>query len=865
MSKISYANGNLETTGELNTNLEFELIQSISQTTISSTALSSCGLWLCMGDTLNVVAHIYKRKNVYSEFVYVQTLTENSPGHEYGASCVFSDFGIYLVVSEARPTNFPQTHVYKRNENSLLYEKKQSIPTALSSSFRPLVNDISSDGTYMIVTYTDAGTVSQNRKQIIRRTPGTETWVNLGNQFSTEKRTARLSRNGNYITFDTTTNIILYKKTSETTWSIEQALPNGQITNLNFGSINDNGTIIAIFNQNINSNIGGVKIYEQDGLGSWLNTHDINPQETGLSTVVNEYFGRSGKLTADGSRLFVYSQASIAPIPGRIWVYDNTQNGWIFRGRLNDVNIVNNLNHCIDATGSHLIVQLSSGILNVYKLNNSIKLANIANVNSLVLSKNDREVKLYAKHNTSKHNIIFPPFNKKGKLINNKIGELQWNNTNQSLSKYSSPQFTQLNLSPSTNISKTNSSLILSLRHINVDYTNNCIEIRRSSDDQTQNIGFDNGVVDIGSILNFSGNSNIYIRTWYDQSENGNDFIQTTDSNQPQLILHGPNNLPTILFDGVDDFFDGGDILDIETNVGWFANVIGQANTNNGSFIAKELNTVSSNRWSLRYGSTTFNSVFHDSAETSTSTSKTANSSQEIISLNIDRNDAIKSLGVFINNGLLTSTTITENNTYLHNSVTRCLIGTRSDATDVGEIDYLDGTISEIIIYNNVITNIQRQGIEQNQSNYYNITLNSEIPKISIKVDNTISADYTINIPNSQSIANQTLLNDGSGNLSWQTKDQDNILNETTTSITLNNTHDSILCSNSSGCTVTLPDANTFIGKEYKIINFNATGSIIINRSGSDTIDNALTTTSLATEHERISIVSVGNAQWYTF
>ena len=63
----------------------------------------------------------------------------------------------------------------------------------------------------------------------------------------------------------------------------------------------------------------------------------------------------------------------------------------------------------------------------------------------------------------------------------------------------------------------------------------------------------------LGDLLS-SGASNYdgFVTTWYDQSGNGNDAVQATASNQPQIVSGGAliteNGKPSIDFDGVDDF-----------------------------------------------------------------------------------------------------------------------------------------------------------------------------------------------------------------------------------------------------------------------------------------------------------------------
>jgi len=98
-----------------------------------------------------------------------------------------------------------------------------------------------------------------------------------------------------------------------------------------------------------------------------------------------------------------------------------------------------------------------------------------------------------------------------------------------------------------------------SLRKLNSDYSGNAIIIRRSSDNNTKNIGFDSdGTLNESAITNFIGSSeDAFVTTWYDQSGNENNATQTTDSNQPKIALNGAvttaSGRPSLDFDGAGD------------------------------------------------------------------------------------------------------------------------------------------------------------------------------------------------------------------------------------------------------------------------------------------------------------------------
>jgi hypothetical protein len=98
-----------------------------------------------------------------------------------------------------------------------------------------------------------------------------------------------------------------------------------------------------------------------------------------------------------------------------------------------------------------------------------------------------------------------------------------------------------------------------SLRKLRTAYSGSAIRVRRSSDNTEQDIGFANNVLDTSALTTFCGANNGFVTTWYDQSGNGNNGIQTTAANQPQIVSSGSiitqNGKPSLLFDGTNDNF----------------------------------------------------------------------------------------------------------------------------------------------------------------------------------------------------------------------------------------------------------------------------------------------------------------------
>lgn len=93
-----------------------------------------------------------------------------------------------------------------------------------------------------------------------------------------------------------------------------------------------------------------------------------------------------------------------------------------------------------------------------------------------------------------------------------------------------------------------------SLRKINPAYSGPAAQIRRSTDNTTQDIGFTaGGAFDVSAFSTFIGAGSGYVVTLYDESGFGMNATQSTNSAQPQLVLNQVNGQPAIFFDGTDD------------------------------------------------------------------------------------------------------------------------------------------------------------------------------------------------------------------------------------------------------------------------------------------------------------------------
>lgn len=104
--------------------------------------------------------------------------------------------------------------------------------------------------------------------------------------------------------------------------------------------------------------------------------------------------------------------------------------------------------------------------------------------------------------------------------------------------------------------SATPSAAAYGMRKLSSAYSGFALQVRRSSDNTTQDIGFmTGGELDTVSLKSFVGAASGYVTIWYDQSGNGKNLTQATNSLQPELVASGvinrEQNKPFIRFWGV--------------------------------------------------------------------------------------------------------------------------------------------------------------------------------------------------------------------------------------------------------------------------------------------------------------------------
>lgn len=256
-----------------------------------------------------------------------------------------------------------------------------------------------------------------------------------------------------------------------------------------------------------------------------------------------------------------------------------------------------------------------------------------------------------------------------------------------------------------------------SLRKLRSGYTGAAIQVRRSSDNAVQNIGFDsNGGLDTTALTTFVGTGNTgFVTTWYDQSGNNNHATQSTTANQPVIFSAGAiiseNTKPSI-------YFNNGNTVCL--------NLTSTINTNPFTilWVSKKDNTgiqgsivLSGSRGGFQYiGDDVDNQGLpnafagNSTGIIRTSLSNTSNSGNEILQhlSYLNRRNSIEAVGQYNNS----------NNSYNTNiSSTNIII---DSIANYGVAYNYVGKIQEIIIYSSDKSQ-NRGDISSNINSYYNI------------------------------------------------------------------------------------------------------------------------------------------------
>lgn len=252
-----------------------------------------------------------------------------------------------------------------------------------------------------------------------------------------------------------------------------------------------------------------------------------------------------------------------------------------------------------------------------------------------------------------------------------------------------------------------------SLRKLSGSYSGDAIRVRRASDDTEQDIGFVDGELDTSTLESFCSGTDGFVKTWYDQSGNGNDATNSTASEQPQIVSAGStiteNGKPAVKFDGSDDYFSTSQLL---TNNTWsiFTTIKINSMASSWNLLGQHDGTAATGRSQVIANDTSTSKLrtfFNNGSSYNGLYSSSVSNQQYLVESLANNDDYFLTI-----NGSIEEVISNQSLTPLN---TNFLIG----AID-GPVQPFIGAIQEIVIYTSDQSS-NRTGIENNINDFYSI------------------------------------------------------------------------------------------------------------------------------------------------
>ena len=268
-----------------------------------------------------------------------------------------------------------------------------------------------------------------------------------------------------------------------------------------------------------------------------------------------------------------------------------------------------------------------------------------------------------------------------------------------------------------------------SLRKLRGVYGGAAINVRRSSDNATLDIGFTSlGDLDTSALLAFCNGGSGYVTKWYDQSGNGLDRVQASTGAQPIIVSSGSlvtlNGKVSVDFTGGAAYMTSGTTSSfnyLHNGTKSFISLVQNANNLAERFISTGGNSSSNVGILMSSAVGTVLSVFvargvvgqYNISSTSTGAVYTSGS-QFILGLNLDTGNATAAnrLTLYINGGANIA-----NNSALDASTASNANASTVLSAPPSSTPYT-GKMQEMIFWNTDQTNF-RTGILANQKSYY--------------------------------------------------------------------------------------------------------------------------------------------------
>lgn len=206
---------------------------------------------------------------------------------------------------------------------------------------------------------------------------------------------------------------------------------------------------------------------------------------------------------------------------------------------------------------------------------------------------------------------------------------------------------------------------------------------------------------------------------WYDKSPNNYVISQSTAVNQPTLTANLKNGHAGYVFDGTNDYFDGGNILNLGTNSNTIY-IVFNMKVSNGAILSKSLYGPANSRYSV-WDQSNIAFLYYENKSRDTPVFGQLNVYKIIAIIN---NRSTNTNNLYTYGGTADNNTAPISGIYNMTSTFNFLIGAYNNSS--GGIPpqpghYLNGNINEIIFYNRLLTTAETTTVENYLRNKYAI------------------------------------------------------------------------------------------------------------------------------------------------
>lgn len=245
-----------------------------------------------------------------------------------------------------------------------------------------------------------------------------------------------------------------------------------------------------------------------------------------------------------------------------------------------------------------------------------------------------------------------------------------------------------------------------SLRRVYQYYQGYAVEVRRSTDNATLNIGFNGDNLDTETLINFCGAGDGTVQTWYDQGNFAFHAQQFTLAKQPSLVTAGVvntiNSRPTVTFSSAIGTFlsafspvdiKPGNIMAVESHASFGTGNVRIYSKRANDFLLRTPVTTTNTAYKFQLGgsNTSRRSVFGTAS---------ALNVLQLGAASWDGTPTATSMNMYVNS--LLSNGIVDNSGTLpgSNAAYPVVVGASFNAATTIPEEFFDGNISELLVYN---------------------------------------------------------------------------------------------------------------------------------------------------------------------